>query len=160
MTTISYAPIGIVRSPFKDIVGMPIQPQGASGISGTVELCPEFVPGLKDLEGFSHLILLYHFHLCEGYSLEVKPFLDDRRHGVFATRSPRRPNAIGLSTVRLTDIEGPVLHILDVDIVDGTPLLDIKPYVPQFDVRTTDRIGWFSGKVQRVGEAKADGRFK
>ncbi len=160
MSQICYMPIGIVRSPFKQIGGMPVQPEGARGISGTIEIDPAYVSGLKDLGGFSHLILLYHFHLSEGYSLVVKPFLDDKHHGVFATRAPRRPNSIGISVVRLTGVEGHILHIEDVDIVDGTPLLDIKPYVPELDAHRAEKIGWFAGKVQRVGETRADERFK
>ena len=116
--------------------------------------------GLKDLEGFSHVFLIYHFHLSEGYSLEVKPFLDDQDHGVFATRAPRRPNPIGISIVRLVRVDGPILYIEDVDVVDGTPLLDIKPYVPEFDVRPAERIGWFSGKAELVEQTRADERFK
>ena len=160
MQGLTYFPIGIIRSPFKEINGMPIQAKGAEGIPGRVELDKEFVAGLKDLQGFSHVFLIYHFHLSEGYSLEVKPFLDDQDHGVFATRAPRRPNPIGISIVRLVRVDGHTLHIEDVDVVDGTPLLDIKPYVPEFDVRPAERIGWFSGKADLVKEARADERFK
>lgn len=160
MKKITYSPIGIIRSPFRDIEGMPIQPLAAKGIAGTVELAPEYAPGLRDVEGFSHLFLLYHFHLSEGYALEVKPFLDDCPHGVFATRAPKRPNAIGLSIVRLIRIDQCILHIEDVDIVDGTPLLDIKPYVPAFDAHRAENIGWFTGKLQAAGRFRADGRFR
>ena len=160
MKKISYQPIGIIHSPFKDIKGMPIQSAGAKGIKGTIELGHEFAAGLKDLEGFSHIILLYHFHLSQSYSLRVKPFLDEALHGVFATRAPRRPNSIGLSAVKLLGIEGSTLHIEGVDIVDGTPLLDIKPYVPEFDVKRAKRIGWLSKTVGRVYETKADDRFR
>lgn len=153
-------PIGVIRSPFKEINGMPIQPGGAQGVPGRIELDAKLAGGLKDLQGFSHIMLIYHFHLSEGYSLEVKPFLDDRLHGVFATRAPRRPNPIGISVVRLLKVEGHILHIEDVDVVDGTPLLDIKPYVPEFDVRRAERIGWLSGKTQRIQETRADERFK
>jgi len=159
MLKISYTPIGVIHSPFKDIEGMPIQPAGASGVEGTVELIPDFTPGLKDLDGFSHIILIYHFHLSQGCSLHVKPFLDDTLRGVFATRAPRRPNAIGLSIVRLAGVTGNVVHIQDIDVVDGTPLLDIKPFVPQFDNRNTDEIGWVTGKASIVGEIRADRRF-
>ena len=154
MKEIKYNPIGIIHSPFKDIEGMPIQPSGAQGIAGTVEIEPAYADGLKDLEGFSHIILLYHFHLSKGYSLEVKPFLDNALRGVFSTRAPRRPNAMGLSVVRLLRIEGSVLHIEDVDIVDGTPLLDIKPYVPEFDVREVEKTGWLSGKAEEARKKK------
>ena len=147
MQEIRYRAIGIIRSPFKDIKGMPIQPTGAKGVIGTIEIEPAYVAGLKDIEGFSHLILIYHFHLSEGCSLEVKPFMDDSLHGVFSTRAPRRPNSIGISVVRLVKVEGCTLHIEDVDIVDGTPLLDIKPYVPAFDTRRVERTGWLSKRA-------------
>ena len=160
MKKLSYQPIGIIHSPFKNIKGMPIQSAGAKGIKGTIELGHEFAAGLKDLEGFSHIILLYHFHLSKSYSLRVKPFLDKAMRGVFATRAPRRPNSIGLSIVKLLGIEGRTLHIEEVDIVDGTPLLDIKPYVPEFDAKRAKRIGWLSKTVDRVYVTKADERFK
>jgi tRNA-Thr(GGU) m(6)t(6)A37 methyltransferase TsaA len=160
MKEIRYKPIGIIHSPFKDITGMPIQPTGAKGIKGTIEIEPEYIAGLKDVEGFSHIFLLYHLHLSEGYSLEVKPFMDDDLHGVFATRAPRRPNSIGISVVRLVRIESHILHIEDVDVVDGTPLLDIKPYVPEFDVRKVERTGWLSQKADKVDRVTADERFR
>lgn len=160
MKEIRYKPIGIIRTPFKDTNGTPIQPSGAKGVAGAVEIMPEYADGLKDLEGFSHIILIYHFHLSRGYSLEVRPFLDDTARGVFATRAPRRPNAIGLSVARLRGIEGRTLHIEDVDIVDATPLLDVKPYVPEFDLRECARIGWLAGKAEKAAEMKADERFK
>jgi tRNA-Thr(GGU) m(6)t(6)A37 methyltransferase TsaA len=160
MEEIIYRPIGIIRSPYKETEGTPIQTTGAKGVEGTVEVLPEYVEGLKDLDGFSHIILIYHFHLSEGYSLTVKPFLDDTSRGVFSTRAPKRPNAIGFSVVRLVKIEGATLHIEDVDIVDSTPLLDIKPYVPEFDVKEVERIGWLSGKAQKAAKTGADKRFK
>ncbi len=155
-----YRPIGVIRSPFRRIEGIPIQPTGAKDVSGTVEIKPEYAGGLEDIEGFSHIILLYHFHLSKGYSLKVKPFLDDNQHGVFATRAPKRPNPIGISVVRLMGVDGCTLHISDVDVVDGTPLLDLKPYVPEFDVRKVERTGWLSDKADRVHETKSDERFK
>ena len=160
MRTVTYKPIGVVHSPYKDVVGMPIQPVGAEDVRGTVEVEPEYAAGLKDIEDFSHIFLIYHLHLSEGYSLEVKPFLDDKFHGVFATRVPKRPNAIGMSVVRLMKVEGSIIHVADVDIVDGTPLLDLKPYVPEFDVRRTKRIGWFSSVKRGVHDVRADARFK
>ena len=160
MGEIIYRPIGIIRSPYKETEGTPIQTTGAKGVEGTVEVLPEYVEGLKDLDGFSHIILIYHFHLSKGYSLTVKPFLDDTHRGVFSTRAPKRPNAIGFSVVRLVKIEGATLHIEDVDIVDSTPLLDIKPYVPEFDSRDAERIGWLSGKAEKAAETDADKRFK
>ncbi len=160
MQEIRYRPIGIIHSPFTQTKGMPIQPAGARGVAGTVEVIPEYGDGLKDLDGFSHIFLLYHFHLSQGYSLTVKPYLDDSLRGVFATRAPRRPNAIGISVVRLVEIEGCTLHIEDLDIVDSTPLLDIKPYVSEFDSREVERIGWLAGKAEKAAEVGADERFK
>ena len=160
MKAIRYKSIGVIHTPFKDIKGMPIQPMGARGIQGIVQIEPEYVQGVQDLEGFSHLILIYHFHLSEGYSLQVKPFMDDVLHGVFATRAPKRPNPIGISIVKLIKVEGGTLHIEDVDIVDGTPLLDIKPYVPEFDSQKAERIGWLSKNVGKVHETRSDERFR
>jgi tRNA-Thr(GGU) m(6)t(6)A37 methyltransferase TsaA len=157
---ISYRPIGVIHSPFTGIEGMPIQPTGASGIQGTVEVFPEFTEGLKDLEGFSHIILLYHFHRVQEVKLVVTPFMDSQPRGVFATRAPKRPNPIGLSIVKLLGIEQNTLHIENVDILDGTPLLDIKPYVPEFDHHPADRVGWLEQAKGRVQSKKSDGRFQ
>ena len=157
---ISYRPIGVIHSPFTDIEGMPIQPTGASEIRGAVKVFPEFAEGLKDLDGFSHIILLYHFHCVPGVKLIVTPFMDSQPHGVFATRAPKRPNPIGLSIVRLLGIEQNTLHIENVDILDGTPLLDIKPYVPEFDQPQADRVGWLEQAKGRVQSRKSDGRFR
>ncbi|RKZ21781.1 tRNA (N6-threonylcarbamoyladenosine(37)-N6)-methyltransferase TrmO [bacterium] len=156
---IKYRPIGIIHSPFKEPRGTPIQTSAARGIEGVVEIFPEYTEGLKDLEGFSHIILIYHFHLSKKHPLKVKPYLDDQPHGVFATRSPARPNPIGLSVVRLKRIEGNILYVEDVDVVDGTPLLDIKPYVPEFDLKNAESTGWLEGKIRRLHEARDDGRF-
>jgi len=160
MKEIILRPIGIIHSPFKDIQGMPIQPTAARGIPGTIKMEPEYVDGLKDIEGFSHIVLVYYFHLSEGYSLKVKPFMDDHLRGVFATRAPKRPNPIGISVVRLVRVEGRTLQIEDVDVVDGTPLLDIKPYAPELDSPKAERIGWLSGKVNKIHKMKADERFR
>jgi tRNA-Thr(GGU) m(6)t(6)A37 methyltransferase TsaA len=159
MTEIKYKPIGVIHSPFRDVEGMPIQPTGAKGVTGTVEVFAEYCAGLKDIGGFSHIILVYHFHLSKGYSLEVKPFMDEETHGVFAVRAPARPNPIGISAVRLVEVKGCTLHIEDVDIVDGTPLLDIKPYVPDFDRRAAERIGWLSQRSRNVRQKRSDRRF-
>ena len=155
-----FRPIGVIRTPFADTDGMPVQAVGATGVAGTIELDPAYAEGLADLDEFSHLTLLYHLHRMTGARLTVTPYMDDRPHGLFATRSPARPNPIGLSTVRLIGIEGTTLRIEDVDMLDGTPLLDIKPYVPQLDDRAEPRIGWYLGRVDRVGETKADRRFR
>jgi tRNA-Thr(GGU) m(6)t(6)A37 methyltransferase TsaA len=159
MDKVEFTPIGIIHSPFEETKGTPIQPTAAKGIEGTIEVFLEFVDGLKDLEGFSHIILLYHFHLSKKAPLMQKPYMDDRLHGVFAIRSPSRPNPIGLSTVRLVRIENRILHIKDVDIVDGTPLLDIKPFVPDFDMRNAERKGWLEENVRKLQDSKDDGRF-
>ena len=159
MNEIRYTPIGIIHSPFKEPHGTPIQAAVSRDIEGTVEIFPEYAEGLMDIDGFSHICLIYHFHLSEGFSLKVKPYLDDQLHGVFVTRAPARPNPIGLSIVRLVKIEGVKLYIRDVDIVDGTPLLDIKPYVPEFDVREVERIGWLEKHVHKLRTAKDNGRF-
>lgn len=156
---ISYQAIGVIHSPFKEAKGTPIQPTAAADISGIIELSSDYVSGLKDIEGFSHLILIYHLHLIKQPSLLVKPFLDNDLHGIFATRSPSRPNAIGLSVVRLVKVDGVKLHILDVDIIDGTPLLDIKPYVAQFDIREATRCGWFENNMHKLLAVTDDGRF-
>lgn len=159
MQQITYTPIGFVRSPFTQPVNMPVQSVAATGIAGSIQMLPHYARGLKDIEGFSHLILIVHLHLSEDYNLEVTPFLDDQSHGVFATRAPRRPNSIGLSLVRLVGVEGSTLHIEDVDVVDRTPLLDIKPYVPLFDSRAAERIGWLAGSGEHVYDMRADKRF-
>ncbi|MCD6229075.1 MAG: tRNA (N6-threonylcarbamoyladenosine(37)-N6)-methyltransferase TrmO [Candidatus Omnitrophica bacterium] len=156
---IIYKPIGVIYSPFKMPKGTPIQPKSAKGIKGKVVINEEYKEGLKDLEGFSHIILIYHFHLIRSYSLIVKPYMDDNLHGVFATRAPKRPNAIGISVVKLLNIEGNVLEVEDVDIVDGTPLLDIKPYVPDFDIRRVEKIGWLRKVINSLPQKKDDGRF-
>jgi tRNA (adenine37-N6)-methyltransferase len=143
--------IGIIRSPYLDPAQTPIQPVFAPGVAGRVELFAEYAEGLKDLKGFSHVHLLYVLHFARMAKLQVKPFLHDVEHGIFATRSPTRPNPIGISIVRLVRIEDTVLHVEDMDIVDGTPLLDIKPYAPRFDVREGARSGW----MEEVDEATA-----
>ncbi len=139
---ILFHPIGIIHTPFSETAGTPIQ-ASRSTARGVVELYPEFAEGLQDLEGFSHIFLVYAFHESTGYSLLVKPFLDDKLHGLFATRFPSRPNPIGLSVVRLIMRTGISLDVEGVDMLDGTPLLDIKPYLPEFDVRTNTRNGWY-----------------
>jgi tRNA (adenine37-N6)-methyltransferase len=159
MSNITYKSIGIIHSTFKEPKNVPIQAVVSKGTKGTIEVNSEYTKGLVDLEGFSHIILLYHFNLVKGYSLMVKPFLDQNSHGVFATRAPSRPNPIGLSIVRLKKIQNNILHIEDLDIVDNTPLIDIKPYIPQIDNRKTRKIGWFSKKLSNLPTTKDDGRF-
>ncbi len=151
--------IGVIHSPFRTPKGTPIQPKGAKGVRGEIVLKEEYKEGLKDLEEFSHIILVYHFHLSQGYSLIVTPYMDDSPHGVFATRAPKRPNSIGISVVKLLGIKDNILEIEDVDIVDGTPLLDIKPYVPDFDIRKVEKFGWLEKVIHRLPEKRDDGRF-
>ena len=159
MSHITYSPIGVVRSPFKEQKNMPIQTIGCKGINGTVEVFSRYTEGLKDLEGFSYIFLICHLNLAKDYSLMVKPFIDDNVHGVFATRAPSRPNPIGLSLVRLRKIENGTLFVEDLDILDNTPVLDIKPFFPTVDCRRTTRIGWAKGKINKISTAKNDGRF-
>jgi tRNA-Thr(GGU) m(6)t(6)A37 methyltransferase TsaA len=143
----TFEPIGQIRSPFTQREQTPIQPY-RSQAAGRVEVLPAYADGLKDLEGFSHIILLYVFHrAAPGYDLTVVPFLDDEPKGVFATRYPRRPNPIGLSVVRLAGREGRVLQVDGIDVLDGTPLLDIKPYAPPFDAYPDARSGWLAGRA-------------
>ena len=160
MNAIVYQPIGVIASPHLSREGMPIQASGARGIRGRINLFPAYGEGLKDLDGFSHIILLYHFHRTRETALVVTPFLDDKPRGVFATRSPNHPNAIGISVVRLLAVENLRLRIEDVDILDGTPLLDIKPYVPAFDHRTPERVGWLEEAQRSATGCRSDERFK
>ncbi len=140
--TFMYKPIGVIRSPHNRAEDTPIQPVFALGIRGSVEVLPEYEEGLRDLEGFSHIHIIYPFHCAGIPKLVVTPYLDYRPRGIFSTRAPCRPNAIGMSLVRLIEREGSVLYIEDVDVLDGTPLLDIKPYVSRYDTREEARCGW------------------
>jgi tRNA-Thr(GGU) m(6)t(6)A37 methyltransferase TsaA len=159
MSEIIYKPIGIIHSDFRARENMPIQASFAKGAIGYIEIFDDYVEGLKDLDRFSHLLLVYHFHLSKGYDLVAKPFLDESKHGVFAIRSPKRPNPIGVSVVRLEGIEGNILNISEVDIIDGTPLLDIKPYIPDFDSRSDVKTGWYENKTKDNKDYKSDNRF-
>jgi len=153
---ITYHAIGIIHSPFQDPAAMPIQPTSQASRPGQVEIHAPFAEGLEDLDGFSHVILLFHMHAARGPALTVTPFLDTEPRGVFATRAPTRPNPIGLSVVELVRIEGNVLHVNDLDVLDQTPLLDLKPFVPEFDHRSGCRIGWLEGREKG---GLSDGRF-
>jgi len=157
---IEFKPIGVIHTPFTEPHGMPIQPAGGIGVKGTVEVFEEIRDGLKDLDGFSHIILLYYFHRSQGFKLTVTPFMDSKKRGLFATRAPNRPNAIGLSVVQLDRIENGVLYIQNVDILDGTPLLDIKPYVPEFDGRPNVQTGWLEQARKTIARRKSDDRFR
>ncbi len=154
--------IGTIYTEFTKIEGMPIQPTGAKGIKGTIKIKEKYIDGLKDLENFSHIHLIYLLHKVDGYQLEVKPFMDNNTHGIFATRSPKRPNRIGMSVVKLIKVEGNTIHIENVDILNETPLIDIKPYVPQLYEDTIDnlKIGWFEKNHQKAKIQKSDSRFK
>ena len=159
MFEVKYKPIGIINSPFKKPEGTPIQPLGAKGVKGSIELFSEYAECLEDLNEFSYIILIYHLHLVKEWKPKVKPYMHDEFHGLFATRAPSRPNPIGLSIVKLVNIEKNILYIEDVDIVDKTPLLDIKPYVPEFDLRENVKKGWLEKNVHKLPYSKDDGRF-
>jgi len=150
-------PIGIILSPFSRTDGTPIQPVFAQGCEGTVEVYREFEEALLGLEGFERIWLLYWFDKALEFKAKVKPYMDDRWHGLFATRAPSRPNPIGLSCVKLLSVEANILHVSDIDILDGTPLLDIKPYVGKFDCFEVKRNGWLDTADKR--NIKSDGRF-
>lgn len=152
--------IGVIRSPFTDLANMPIQPKGAAQIEGKVIVEPQFAEGLKDIEGFSHIYLLYSFHLADRTELTVIPFMDTTPRGVFSTRSPLRPNHIGLSVVELGERKGNVLVVMGIDVIDGTPLLDIKPYIEQFDGVKNSLTGWLSASEDEVSEKRSDNRFR
>ena len=152
-------PIGRVHSPFKHAVGMPIQTVAAQQHEGKIDVFPPFAAGLRDVQEFQYLILLTHLHEATE-KLEVVPFMDTSSHGVFATRAPARPNRIGLSIVELLGMDGCWLHFRGNDMLDGTPVLDIKPYVPQLDVRETERIGWFARGLDQLPGRLSDERMR
>ena len=154
----SFTIIGIVRSPWKTAEGMPIQPAGAKGIQGRVDIFEEYRPGLIDLDGFSRIILIYLFHKSMGYDLMLTPFLDTKPHGVFATRAPRRPSQVGISNVRLLSVDESGIEIADIDILDGTPVLDIKPYIPEIDSFPGEKTGWLA-EPGSMAASRADRRF-
>ena len=153
-------PIGVIHSPYASIEDMPIQPKGAAEVEGQVVLDEQYVNGLQDLDGFSHIYLLYQFHRAIRTELQVTPFMDSQQRGVFSTRSPLRPNHIGLSIVELVAVAGNVLTIHGVDVVDGTPLLDIKPYIEQFDSVEKSKAGWLEASDYEIREKRSDTRFK
>ena len=145
--SITYNKIGVIKTPFEKTDKIPIQSVFGKDIEGRVEIYPEYTQGLIDLENFSHIYLVYHFHHSKSYNLLCKPFLDDKKHGIFAIRGPNRPNSIGISLVELISIEDNIINIRGIDIFNGTPLLDIKPYIEKFDVRTSTRSGWIQDKL-------------
>jgi tRNA-Thr(GGU) m(6)t(6)A37 methyltransferase TsaA len=160
MDPIVYEPIGVIHSPFSSLEGMPIQPSAARGVRGRVVLDEAYAEGLSDLDGFSHIYLLYHFHRSASFRLKVVPFLDDQERGLFSTRAPNRPNPLGLSVVRLNRIESNRVEIENVDVLDGTPLLDIKPYVAEMAGVEEYRIGWLTGRREEMASTRSDRRFR
>ena len=157
--SVSFEPIGYIFTPFQKKEGMPIQSALAKGAKGRIELKEELVPGLLDLDGFSHIMLVYYFHESKDFKLQVAPFLEDRKHGVFATRAPKRPNSIGISVVKLLRVDNNILEVENIDVLDGTPLLDIKPYIPQFDIHQVEKSGWIEDKESDMKDIKSDDRF-
>lgn len=151
--------IGTIFTPFATLEDMPIQPKGAEAVTGTVELEEQYLAGLADLEGFSHIYLLYTFHMAKRTALTVTPFMDTQPRGVFATRSPLRPNHIGISIVRLVSVAKNIITVQGIDILNGTPLLDIKPYIAAFDAVQHSRSGWMQGSVEDVSRKRSDTRF-
>ncbi len=157
---LSYEPIGMIRTSFESPDGMPIQPVGDAAVEGTVELKEAYADGLKDLDGFTHCILLYHFHASDdAASMEVEPFLNDEKRGVFATRAPQRPNPIGLSVVEIESVTDETVAVNGIDVVDQTPLLDIKPFVPEFDAPADVDTGWLTASESTIHSKEADERF-
>ncbi len=144
---IEFKPIGIIHSPYKTKEDVPIQAYRSEDV-GEIEMFKEYEEGLDDIEGFSHIMIVYIFHKSKGYSLHVRPFLDPSLRGLFATRHPNRPNPIGISTVRLLERKGNILKIKGMDVIDGTPLVDIKPYVTRFDERKEAKFGWLEDKLR------------
>jgi len=155
---IKYKEIGVIHSPFTSLERMPVQPIAAKGVKGTIEIHKKFLDGLQDLEKFQYIYLFYHFNKAETCKLKVIPFMDDKPHGIFATRAPIRPNPIGISVVYLIKIENNILYVEDIDIMDNTPLLDIKPFIPQVDNRMSKKIGWLQGK-ENIFQTQSDARF-
>jgi tRNA-Thr(GGU) m(6)t(6)A37 methyltransferase TsaA len=152
-------PIGTIHTPFSSLEDMPIQPKGAKDVLGHIELLPKYAEGLQDLNGFSHIYLIYQFHKATRTELSVVPFMDTVPRGVYATRSPLRPNHMGLSIVQLISISGSTLHIRGIDVLDSTPLLDIKPFIQAFDQITNSTSGWMTASPQDVENKRSDARF-
>ncbi|MBN2789490.1 MAG: tRNA (N6-threonylcarbamoyladenosine(37)-N6)-methyltransferase TrmO [Candidatus Delongbacteria bacterium] len=152
-------PIGVIHSPYTDLKNMPIQPKSAPEVEGQLEIFEEYTDGLKDLDGFSHIYILFSFHKSVRTDLIVKPFMDEKLRGVFSTRSPNRPNHIGISIVELVKVEENIVTVKGIDALDGTPLLDIKPYMRKFDEHTTSREGWQDNNIDDIKDIKSDDRF-
>lgn len=156
---VNYTIIGRVHSPYTKIAGTPIQPN-KNCLSGKIEIFPAYAEGLADLEYFSHIFLIYHFNQIHKTNLKVVPFMDDLSHGIFATRSPARPNKVGLSVLEIDKIENHLIYIKHIDILNGTPILDVKPFVPEFDGVQHPKIGWLADHVHKHETQTDDGRFK
>lgn len=161
MKKIEFKPIGYISTPHKTLENMPIQPAGAKSVKGKIEILPEYQEGLQDIEGFSHITLFYHLHKVKNYRLKVTPFMDITEHGIFACKSPTRPNALGMSTVKLLYVDNNVLYVEEVDMLDGTPLIDIKPYWPKYDNRENVRVGWLEKQARELPAEQlvSDARF-
>ncbi|MGC9375615.1 MAG: tRNA (N6-threonylcarbamoyladenosine(37)-N6)-methyltransferase TrmO [Bacteroidales bacterium] len=159
MKLLNFQAIGVIKTPFKTIGEMPIQPTGGNGVEGRIEILTQYAEGLDDLDGFSHIIVIYHFHQTKKYELKVIPFMDDKLRGVFATRAPKRPNPIGFSVVRLNKIENNILFVQDIDILNDTPVLDIKPFIPDVDSPEVYKLGWLEGISDKMKHKKSDNRF-
>ena len=152
--------IGTIITPWEKPENMPIQPIGAKGVKGKVVILPEYKQGLKDIEGFSHIYLIYQLHLASEPALEVIPFMDTETKGIFATRSPKRPNKIGISVVEIEKVEENIIYILDVDMITNSPLIDIKPFFEDFDNRFNTKKGWLGTKKSiNKYNFKSDKRF-
>jgi tRNA-Thr(GGU) m(6)t(6)A37 methyltransferase TsaA len=158
MDTIEFRSIGVIHSPFKEFRGIPRQAVGAYENKGRIEVFDEFSEGLKDIEGFSHIVVLFHLHKVTAFSLKACPPWDGKEHGVFSTRSPYRPNPIGVSVVCLDRVDGNILHISGVDMADGSPVIDIKPYIPDLNPAKNVRIGWLEGKVDGMNKSRSGDR--
>lgn len=154
-----FSPIGYIRSPYTELTDMPIQPRGANAVEGSIEILEQYAEGLQDLDGFSHAYLIYHLHKASRTALSVIPFMDTVERGVFSTRSPLRPNHIGLSIVEITGVEKNIVHLRGVDVLDKTPLLDLKPYIESFDYVEKSRSGWMQGSREEVAKKRSDSRF-
>lgn len=152
-------PMGVIRTPYRMLKNMPIQPRGGKGVKGEVIVDEAYVEGLADLDGFSHIYLLYHFHKAQREEMTVVPFMDKTARGVYATRSPLRPNHIGISIVELEAVQGNRLLVNNVDILDETPLLDIKPYIKAFDQVEHSSSGWMEAGGDEVEKKRSDDRF-
>ncbi len=157
--TLAVETIGTIHSPFQQLEGMPVQPLGSGCAEGRVVVEERFAEGLRDLDGFSHIYLVYQFHKAARTRLQVVPYMDTQVRGVFATRSPLRPARIGISVVELLSVAGNVLTVRGLDVLDGTPLIDIKPYVPQFDCWPQAACGWMKASRAEVERRRADDRF-